>query len=201
MVMIFVRYLYEAEDTGDQKPGGFLASLQSLATTIGTHIGNANTWLKNLGKLENPLLNSVGLGSWGRVGAAALGVAGLAAAYKAWKSKSRSSDQQQQVNASYVPDYTNNIINEANIYCQAMHRVLYALVEAEAAGINPADQQRAAQITRQIQSKANSSLVLAKNMLNQKDLPADIRAQLTAMVAILERAKNADPTQPLVSQS
>jgi len=186
--------------------------VERLNQTVSDWTGK-KSWLgKNLLSFESPILKSLGLTSWGRVGAAAAGLAGLALAYKMWKNKAAKEEQQQKQqaqNASFVPDYTNEILIEADRYAAAFDRFCMLLTEVEEMGeVDEAKQkmlqQKGEMMTRQIASKANSAASMADQMMRDPmfaKAPPEIQQQVRQLAAVLARAKGADPTKPVPTQA
>ena len=98
----------------------------NIKMTLQQWVSNVGVWYSNLDKAfdKSNILHYVGLGSWARVGVAAAAAGALAAAYYAWKkwNKKREGENTPMVpaNASFMPEFSDYIANEAERFDVAM---------------------------------------------------------------------------------
>jgi hypothetical protein len=188
--------------TGRGIAAGIRAAKDRYDSSIwGTIMNTVNQWGVNVSKWLNArqfeqdnVLTKIGLGSWGRLGTAAAAAGALAAAYYAWKkwNKKREGENTPMVpaNASFMPEFSDYIANEAERFDVAMCTAMTLLTEAVADGV--ADGQITARVNQMIASikrdADKAARVLARIAQDQdaSKAPPELMEQMAAVASMLE---------------
>ena len=168
----------------------------NIKMTLQQWVSNVGVWYSNLDKAfdKSNILHYVGLGSWARVGVAAAAAGALAAAYYAWKkwNKKREGENTPMVpaNASFMPEFSDYIANEAERFDVAMCTAMTLLTEAVADGV--ADGQITARVNQMIASikrdadKAARVLASIAQDQDASKAPPELMEQMAAVASMLE---------------
>ncbi len=188
--------------TGRGIAAGIRAAKDRYDSSIwGTIMNTVNQWGVNVSKWlsarqfeQDNVLTKIGLGRWGRLGTAAAAAGALAAAYYAWKkwNKKREGENTPMVpaNASFMPEFSDYIANEAERFDVAMCTAMTLLTEAVADGV--ADGQITARVNQMIASikrdadKAARVLASIAQDQDASKAPPELMEQMAAVASMLE---------------
>jgi len=167
---------------------------ETIMNTVNQWGVNVSKWLSARQFEQDNVLTKIGLGSWGRLGTAAAAAGALAAAYYAWKkwNKKREGENTPMVpaNASFMPEFSDYIANEAERFDVAMCTAMTLLTEAVADGV--ADGQITARVNQMIASikrdadKAARVLASIAQDQDASKAPPELMEQMAAVASMLE---------------
>ena len=170
-----------------------------IKTTLQQWVSNVGVWYSNLDKAfdKSNILHYVGLGSWARVGVAAVAAGGLAAAFYAWKKHRDKMNKQQGVSESdmpaYIPDFSAHIIQESYRMERAMNAVSMLLAEAGQSAedllATPGISSRINRMVKNIQTDASRAIQMLQKISADpayREAPPEMQMQIQQLASVLE---------------
>jgi len=171
-----------------------------IKMTLQQWVSNVGVWFSNLDKAfdKSNILHYVGLGSWARVGVAAVAAGGLAAAFYAWKKHRDKMNKQQGVAESddmpaYIPDFSAHIIQESYRMERAMNAVSMLLAEAGQSAedllATPGISSRINRMVKNIQTDASRAIQMLQKISADpayQEAPPEMRMQIQQLASVLE---------------
>ena len=171
----------------------------NIKMTLQQWVSNVGVWFSNLDKAfdKSNILHYVGLGSWARVGVAAVAAGGLAAAFYAWKKHRDKMNKQQGVAESdmpaYIPDFSAHIIQESYRMERAMNAVSMLLAEAGQSAedllATPGISSRINRMVKNIQTDASRAIQMLQKISADpayQEAPPEMRMQIQQLASVLE---------------
>jgi len=170
-----------------------------IKMTLQQWVSNVGVWFSNLDKAfdKSNILHYVGLGSWARVGVAAVAAGGLAAAFYAWKKHRDKMNKQQGVSESdmpaYIPDFSAHIIQESYRMERAMNALSMLLAEAGQSAedllATPGISSRINRMVKNIQTDASRAIQMLQKISADpayQEAPPEMRMQIQQLASVLE---------------
>jgi len=171
----------------------------NIKMTLQQWVSNVGVWFSNLDKAfdKSNILHYVGLGSWARVGVAAVAAGGLAAAFYAWKKHRDKMNKQQGVSESdmpaYIPDFSAHIIQESYRMERAMNAVSMLLAEAGQSAedllATPGISSRIDRMVKNIQTDAARAIQMLQKISADpayQEAPPEMQMQIQQIASVLE---------------